>query len=190
MKLQGLTRYLKEYYEASIFDEARLAGSPYECHLHGRRIVKATIKESSVYTLRLAISGEGEVELNKTDIKLLYPASKTQAVQPLIKIDKKVKAMGLEPIVSLKDRNFVKNKSLFPLMIEKNVVFFTLLEGEIIRGLITGFTKYDITVNLKGGIPVTILRHSIHGLRDKTGRSFLKLFQNEARDWQKSPLFA
>jgi hypothetical protein len=111
------------------------------------------------------------------------------SIQGFIKTDEKVRALGLEPIFSPHKRYFVKNKSLFPLMKEREVVFFTLLEGEMIRGLIAGFTRYDITVHLKGGQPVTILRHSVYDLRNKKGRCFLKRFQEEHRDWEKSPLF-
>ena len=74
-------------------------------------------------------------------------------------------------------------------MKEKQVVFFTLLEGEIIRGIIADFSRFDITVNLKGGIPVTVLRHSIYDVENKEGRSFLKSFQEKYRDWEKSELF-
>ena len=83
----------------------------------------------------------------------------------------------------------MKNKSLFPLMKEKEVLFFTLLEGEIIRGIIADFSRYDITVSLKGARLVTILRHAIYDIRNKEGRSFLRSFQEEHRDWQKSPIY-
>ena len=83
----------------------------------------------------------------------------------------------------------IKNKSLFPLIKERRVIFFTLIEGEIVKGLVTGFTRYEITVSLKGGTPVYILRHSVYDLRDKKGRCFLKSFQETHRDWEKSDLF-
>jgi hypothetical protein len=72
---------------------------------------------------------------------------------------------------------------------EKEVVFFTFLEGEIMRGIISGFSRYDITLNLKGGLPVTLLRHSVYDLRNKKGRCLLKSFQEKHRDWQKSELY-
>jgi hypothetical protein len=97
--------------------------------------------------------------------------------------------MGLEPIISPKKRYHIKNKSIFPLMKERAVLFFTLIEGEIIKGIVAGFSRYEITVNLKGGIPVTILRHGIYDLRNKKGRCFLKSFQETNRDWEKNPLF-
>ena len=74
-------------------------------------------------------------------------------------------------------------------MKENEVVFFTLLEGDLLRGVIAGFSRYEITINLKGGVPLTILRHSIYDLRNKKGRCFLKSFQEEHRDWEKSKLY-
>ena len=74
-------------------------------------------------------------------------------------------------------------------MKEKKVVFMTLLEGEIVRGIIAGFSRYEITVHLKGGTAITVLRHSIYDLRDKKGRCFLKSFQDTHKDWEKSELF-
>ena len=71
----------------------------------------------------------------------------------------------------------------------KQVLFFTMLEGELIKGIISDFSRYDITVNLKGGIPVTILRHAVYDLRDKEGQCFLKSFQETKRDWEKSGLY-
>jgi len=187
--LRGLEEYLIEAYGRSIFDRARDSREPWEFHLHGRRIIKAGVRENMVYDLKLDIEGQGRETLPKLQVKCLYPANVAESVMPLIKTDHNVKALGLDPIPEPHRRYFVKNKSLFPLMKERHVILFTLLEGEIIRGIIAGFSRYDVTVNLKGGIPVTILRHSIYDLRDKKGRCFLKSFQESHRDWEKSDLF-
>jgi len=188
--LLGLKEYLDEAYTNSIFDQALDSKQPWGFHLHGYRVVRARILENLAYDLKVDIENREEEDLPKILVKLLYPAGVTESVMPLIKMDKKIKALELSPILSPTRRYFIKNKSLFPLMKEKQVVFFTLLEGEIIKGIIAGFSRYDITVNLKGGIPVTILRHSIYDLRDKKGRCFLKSFQENHRDWEKSDLFA
>jgi hypothetical protein len=187
--LAGLQEYLDEGYSCSIFNRALDSREAWEFHLHGHRIIKAGIRENMVYDLKLDIEGQGEETLPKLEVKLLYPADLAESVRPLIRTDNKVKALGLDPIPEPRQRHFVKNKSLFPLMKEKHVTLFTLLEGEIIRGIIAGFTRYDIAVNLKGGIPVTILRHSVFDLRDKKGRCYLKSFQETHRDWEKSDLF-
>ncbi|HKI48129.1 MAG TPA: hypothetical protein VKA69_02310, partial [Desulfobacteria bacterium] len=130
-----------------------------------------------------------ESVLSKTDVKILYPIEISDKVRSLIKEDPKVSKLSLEPIIAPALRHHIKNKSLFPLIKERQVVFFTLLEGEIIKGLITGFSRYEITCSLKGGLPVTILRHAVYDLRDKKGRSFLKSYQEKRKDWRKSSLY-
>ena len=187
--LLGLKEYLEEGYEHSIFDELFESQQLWEFQLHGHRTIRARVAENLTYDVKVDIEGQGEEELRKIDIKFLYPAEVAAAVGKLVKIDKKVKARGLEPLVSPKDRDFVKNKTLFPLMKDREVLFFTLLEGDSLRGLVAAFTRYEITLNLKGGIPVTILRHSIYDLRNKMGRCFMKLYQEKHRDWEKSDLF-
>ena len=187
--LVGLKEYLDEAYNSSIFDQTLDRKQPWELYLHGHRVVRAIILENLTYDLKVDIKGQGEEVLPKIQIKLLYPPDVAESVRPLIKIDEKIRALGLSPILLPTGRYFIKNKSIFPLMKEKHVVFFTLLEGEIIRGIITGFNRYEITVNLKGGMPITILRHSVYDFRDKKGRCFLKSFQEKHKDWEKSDLF-
>ncbi len=187
--LLGLEEYLKEFYNKSIFEQVLDPGGPWEFHLHGHRTIRGRVLENLTYDLRVGTEARHEQVLSKVEIKLLYPAHLDESVRPLIKIDAEVQKLGLGPILSPRQRYFVKNKSLFPLMKDQEVVFFTLLEGETIRGIITDFSRYEITVSLKGGIPITILRHSIYDLRNKKGRCFLKSFQEEHRDWEKSRLF-
>jgi hypothetical protein len=187
--LLGYKEYLDVAYRRSVFEQALASQQPWELHLHGQRVIRARVVENSTYELKLAITDQGEEVLPKIQVKLLYLAERSAAVRPLLKGDKKIQALGLSPLITWKERHFVKNKTLFPFMKESQVVFFTLLEGEIIRGLIVEFSQYDITVNLKGGVPVVLLRHSIYDMRNKEGRCLLKAFQDEHRDWEKSPLF-
>ncbi len=187
--LLGLQEYLDETYHLSVFDEVLESKETWEFHLHNHRMVGARVKENLTYDVRLDIEGGGEELMPKTDVKLLYRQESSESVRPLLKTDKKVRELGLEPIIPPSKRHHIKNKSLFPLMKERQALFFTLLEGEIIKGIVAGFSRYEITVNLKGGIPVTILRHSIYYLRDKKGRCFLKSSQETRRDWEKTNLF-
>jgi hypothetical protein len=186
--LVGLQDYLDQHYQRSVFDEAYDSGMPWEMHVHGHKILGVRILENLPYDVKADVEGTPQL-IPKTDIKLIYPATVAQQVRPLIKAEKKVVHLGLLPIRSPSRRHHVKNKSLFPLMKDREVLFFTLLEGEIVKGIIGDFSRYEITVNLKGGIPVTILRHAIYDLKDKRGRSYLKTFQETHRDWEKSPLF-
>ncbi len=151
--LLDLKEYLDEVYTNSIFDQTLDSKQPWEFHLHGDRTVRARVLENLTYEVKVDIEGQGQEDLPKLQVRLLYPAGPSELVSPLIKIDKKIMALGLSPIPSPERRYFVNNKSLFPLMKEKQVVFSALLEGEVIKGIIASFSRYDITVNLKGGIP-------------------------------------
>ena len=187
-ELIGLKEYLAENYDQSIFDQAVESEQAYMLYMHGQNNVQAIIRENLIYDVKADIEGKEDI-IQKIEIKFLYPAELNESVMPLLKEDKRVKDLGLEPIPRPNARFFFKNKSLFPLMKEDEVVFFTLLEGDLIRGVISAFSRYEITVSLKGGIPLTILRHSIYDLRNKKGRCFLKSFQEERRDWEKSKLY-
>ena len=187
--LSGLQEYLKESYSTSVFDQACESRAPWESNLHGHRIIRAEIHKNLVYDLKIKSADTDESVLSKTDIKILYPLEISEKVRPLLKTDTQVVKAALEPIIAPALRHHIKNKSLFPLMKERKVASFTLLEGEIIKGLITGFNRYEIICSLKGGFPVSILRHAIYDLRDKKGRSFLKSFQETRRDWKKSALY-
>lgn len=187
--LEGLQDYLDEYYDLSVFDRALDSNTGWSLHLHNHRIVRARVLENLTYDIRCEVEGEGEQTIQKVEVKCLYPSEGSDAIAPMIKTDKKVADLAMEPLFSPHKRFFIKNKTLFPLMKEEEVLFFTLLEGERIKGLLAAFSRYDLTVNLKGGVPVTILRHSIYDLRNKKGRCFLKSRQETLRDWEKSPLF-
>ena len=169
----GLKKYLEDNYETSVFDQAMNDSSPWVVHLHGRKIVQARIMRNLIYQIVLSTEDGPKKEIDKTSIKLLYPAIHAQAAGKLIKWDPKLKANPIEPIIFPKDRHHIKNKTLFPLMQQREVLFFTLLEGEIVRGVLLAFSRYDLTIGLKGGIPV-VVRHGVRDVRDKQGRCYLK----------------
>ncbi|NNF99590.1 MAG: hypothetical protein HKM93_09450 [Desulfobacteraceae bacterium] len=187
--LEGLKRYLEQQYETSVFQSAFEDRMARYWFLHGDRVIQASVSDNQTYDVELDVEGQGKQVSPKTDIKMVCSTDDLASVRSLVKTDEKVKSIKNGPIISLKDRHFIKNKTLYALMAEKQVVFFTLLEGEIIRGLIGGFTRYEITVNLKGGVPLILLRHGILDLRDKKKRCQLKAFQHVHRDWEKSGLF-
>lgn len=190
MPLAGLKSYLETNYEKSVLDEANSRLEILNFYCHANESFNATVKENMKYDVLLKIEGSGEEKLvTKHDIKFLHSEQVSDSVSTQVKIDQQVKKMRLEPTENLALRNHVKNKSLYVLMKEREVLFFTLMEGEQLRGIIQDFSKYEITLLLKGGIPVTIFRHSIYDLRNKKGRCFLKRFQEKHKDWKKSSIY-
>lgn len=188
-ELKGLRNYLDASYDDSIFDTITSSQKNWSFHLHGQQVITGKLLENQQYDICIGWDDK-ETCVQKTEIKLAYPHHMAERILPLIKKkDKKVAKKQLEPIIEVRNRHFIKNKTLYPLMMGKEVVYFTLLEGEIIRGIITGFSRFDITMGLKGGVPLTFFRHSIFDARNKKGRCLLKTTQQISRDWKKSALF-
>ena len=188
--LSGFTEYKRSHHTQSVFNTAMASNSPWRIHLHGQPPVTARIVENDKYDIVIASEEAGQCTIKKLFVCFLYPPDMQEKILPLIKkTDKKVEKMNLEPTENLKERHFVKNKTLYPLMKEREVLFFTLLDGTIIRGLVQGFSMFDITVGMKGGVPLTFLRHSLYDVKNKAGRCFLKSVQETSQDWKKSDLY-
>ena len=187
--LAGLKEYLDVNYDGFALDKAASQGTWHVFHLHGRRIIPACIVENHTYETTLEDENGHRIPVHKTDIKFFHSMEEALEIAEKIKINSSVRSMGLEAIYSTKGRNFIKNKTLYPLMLDREVLFITLLEGEILRGVIQSFNRYEIQLSLKTGLPITILRHALYDVRNKKGRSFLKSVQNTQKDWKKSQYF-
>ena len=187
--LKGFKEYLGADYAASIFDETVGNGNTYVIHCHEHRIYSARFIENLKYEVKIMTQGGEEIILKKIVIKMIYPVEHAGAFTHLIKEDESVKNMRLGYYDAPSKRRHIKNKTVYVQMKERQVLLFTLLEGEIIRGIIDKFSKYEIVIHCKGGIPVVILRHAVYDVRDKKGRCYLKSFQQLHKDWQKSELY-
>ena len=111
--LAGLKDYLDTMYARSVCDQALASHTPWLLHLHGQRIVQASIVANRTYDLTVAMADAGQEELPKIQVKCLYPVELSAAVRPLIKVDKKVAGLGLAPILEPDKRHFIKNKASF-----------------------------------------------------------------------------
>jgi sRNA-binding regulator protein Hfq len=188
-QLLGFKDYLAAHDADSVFTDLLASAQVWIFHVHPKRVIRARVVGVEPYMVTLAPE-EGEAEtLSKHDIHFCYAPEDAAAVEKLVKADKSVQALALSPALSPRDRHFVKNKTLFPLMEERVVLFVTLIDGSVIRGLVVGFSRYEIQVSMKGGVLVTLLRHSLYDLRDKDGLCYLKSVQEQRKDWRKSALF-
>ncbi|RME54347.1 MAG: hypothetical protein D6795_04320, partial [Deltaproteobacteria bacterium] len=168
--------YKKEHDARSELDRAFLEKQPIKIGIYGHEILEGLIEEIAPYELVFRDIQDRRHEMQKLRIKFFCDAKiETKTLEKLIKPDEEVRALGLGPIVAPKLRNHIKNKVLFPLMQAREVVFFTTLEGDVIRGIVEGFSRYEIRVRMKGGTPIVLMRHAIYDARDKARKiSYLK----------------
>ena len=120
--LAGLNDYLIKNYPNSAIDEAVASQGLYCLHLHGGTTMQGNITANTTYDIEVTTPDGNRRELPKIQIKMLYPAEYAQPVQAHITIDEALQTQGLDPIVAVKQRNFIKNKTLFVLMREQEAL--------------------------------------------------------------------
>ena len=184
--MNDLNKYLEEHYQKSVFDQIEKNRETWVFHLHGNRVISGTVKTNKRYDIIFEFGNGVEKEIPKHNIKFLSLEEDASEVSKGLKADEKVKKEKLDPIVDLEKRHHIKNKTLFPLMQERVLLFFTTLEGDVLSGIVGGFTRYEIQVLGKKGIPVTLLRHAVYDVRDKRKKSYLKKVVEERKKTLKS----
>jgi len=185
-KMNDLNKYLEENYQKSVFDQMEKDRETWILHLHGNRVISGEVKTNKRYDIIFQSENRVEEEIPKHNIKFLCLEKDAREVSKGLKAEDKVKKKKLEPIVNPENRNHIKNKTLFPLMQERALLFFTTLEGDVLSGIVGGFTRYEIQVLGKKRIPVTLLRHAVYDVRDKRKKSYLKKVVEERKKTLKS----
>jgi sRNA-binding regulator protein Hfq len=172
--LKGLREYLKENQMTSVIARENGKGSTWTFSLHDERRVSGRITCNETYEFTLAGPDGSEEKIHKVNVNFFCSESDQVQVLKQVKQADKEKKGSEGPHFSPRYRHHVKNKSLYPLMNRQEVLFFTLLGGEVLRGVIKEFSRFEINLHMKRGVPVIILRHSILDVRDKKNQCFLK----------------
>ena len=172
--LAGLEDYLAAHQRDSIF--AREAGrdTSWCLFLHGDQRRKGKILGDETYEIGFVTQEGGAEKIHKVNVKMLCEAANEGEVLGRLKTNEALKEAPEGPHFGPRYRHHIKNKTLYPLMNRREVLFFTTLEGEVLRGVVTGFSRFEINLSMKGGVSVVLLRHAVFDVRDKKGRSYTK----------------
>lgn len=181
--LEGLKNYMEGHQNDSLFARESGKETTWCFFLHDGREVIGQIKKNEPFEIDL-FTKEGALErIHKVNMDFLCPEAVREEVLRQTKKDETVVKKAQGPHFLPRFRNHIKNKSLFPLMNRREVLFFTLLHGELLRGIVSGFSRYEINLSMKRGVPVVILRHAVFDVRDKKERSYLKKAVEETGEY-------
>jgi sRNA-binding regulator protein Hfq len=172
--LKGLKEYLGEYQMDSVFVREEGMDDPWTFFLHDGGQVTGRIAANEAYEFQRVGADGSQEKTHKVKVNFLCRESDQGEVLKQMKRAEKVNAEAEGPHFCPRYRHHIKNKSLYPLMNRKEVLFFTLLGGEVLRGVVQGFSRFEIFLRMKRGIPVVILRHAVLDVRDKRNQSYLK----------------
>ncbi len=128
--------------------------------LYGKRI-EGIINRRLTYTL--VVLADGDVHhLEKFNIKYMYKKDEMSHVIQDIEVDAGLKAQNLVSIVHKSERFQVDDRVLARCRREKIPTCLTLRGGEMITGVISWFSQYEIKMLLAHGGSVVVFRHGLH----------------------------
>lgn len=170
----ALERYRKEHEGDSIFEKECGSGAAWCFFLHGQKQLTGTIVRNEKFECDVADSQGVEQRIHKVRVKFACPAGVTEEVERLLERNETVAARKEGPHFLPKYRHPIEDRVLFDFMNSRQVLFFTMLEGEVLRGILRGFSKHEIRLGMKRDVFVVLLRHGVYDVRDKRGRSYRK----------------
>lgn len=148
-------RHGRAYVQKQIRKKTPMVFELYGGHIEG------IINRRLTYTLVLLTDGEAH-HLEKLNIKYMYKKDDTSHVVQDIEVDAELQAQDLVSIVHKSERFQVDNRVLARCRKEQIPVRLTLRGGEIITGIITWFSQYEVKMFLAHGASVVVFRHGLH----------------------------
>ncbi len=156
---------LQKYFHRSCLEESLQSGARIALGVHGHTKVLGRVIENNKYTILFQPDSGGDpVELHKTRIKFAYDPTQYKLLKKHLKIDKKVKALNLEPIINPRNRYHFKNLVLQQAMDEHREVQVVTLEGDTFKGHVEWFGRWEFGLKFKGGVRATLFRHAVYRL--------------------------
>ncbi len=158
--------------ERSVLIEREGSPDALTFHLHGDRRLTATVLKVDRYDVLLQPhSRDGQAEaapelVHKLQLKLAFDPRDYKMVRKGMKRHKVLQKQPLAPIERPQDRYGCSDKRLFRYVDGEVQVQATLLEGEILRGALTWFSRFELGMSVKGGGAVVLFRHALHDLRE------------------------
>lgn len=161
---QVLARRRLEEHRSANRDRTCLAtGNVLALVLHDGRTVKGAISEAEPYTFRIQ-SGEQAEEIHKLQVKYGYEPDDWKKVKKGVRQDKKAAREAETPAVRPQDRYSCSDRRLFGYLDQETEVVATLLDGDVLRGVVTWFSRYEFGLKLRTDVEVTVFRHSLRDL--------------------------
>jgi hypothetical protein len=133
-------------------------------NLFGRGWVPGRVQAARVYDFDfLADGAEKPEELFKHDVKAVGRAANLTAIRAAARFIPTIQSEGLAATANRGERIRPPDDLLLRLLEESRDHDFVTRDGEIIRGRVASFGRWDVDVNLPDGGPtVTLMFHALH----------------------------
>ena len=164
-----MEQHRKANMNRSCLDEAQASGESLVFWLHGQRRVTAKVVSAEAYQVVVHEDGQAEPEeVHKLQFKFAYAASDWKRVRKVLKKDKALTKEPKAPIERPQDRYTCSDKRLFRYVDAGTTVDVLLLEGELLRGQVAWFGRYELGLKIKGDVHITVFRHALERIGEST----------------------
>lgn len=130
--------------------------------LHGGVTVKGRVIAVEPYQVVMEEDGNPEPQpIHKLKLLYAYPPEAWKAVKKVVKADKRQSREAEPPAVRPQDRYSCSDRRLFGYMDRDVDLAVTLLSGEVLRGHLAWFGRYEFGLKLRTDTEVTVFRHAL-----------------------------
>lgn len=156
---------LETNYARSCLETSQAEGVPLGLALHGHKRLRGRVLSVEKYTFQFLEDGSADpTEIHKTLVKYGYDPADFKQVRKAHSVDNQTKKQALEPIVRVKDRHHFKNLTLQKAMDAGSSVEVTTLEGDVFRGQVLWFGRWEFGLRVTSGTDITLFRHAVFRL--------------------------
>ena len=153
-------RRMKEHRAENQDRTVLTVGSTVALAQFGSTETRGEITEVKPYAVMVQPETGEPVEIHKLDVRYVYDVKEWKGVK---RAAKKAKQRDEEarPASRPQDRYTCSDRRLFSYIDKKVEVNVTLLDGEVFRGVIRWFSRYEFGLVIKGDVEITVLRHAL-----------------------------
>lgn len=127
------------------------------------RVVKGVVTALEPYTFTIG-EGDAAEEVHKLEAKYGYAPGAWKAVKKAVRSDKKADGEA-RPATRPQDRYSCSDKRLFGYLDRRDEVQISLLDGDVLKGVLTWFGRYEFGLMVKGDVEVTVFRHALRSIK-------------------------
>jgi sRNA-binding regulator protein Hfq len=138
--------------------------------LHDGRSLKGKVVAVEPYQVVFQPDGAEPETLHKLKLLYTYSPDDWKGVKKGVRIEKKGPANPTEePAVRPQDRYSCSDRRLFGYLDRLVEVSVSLLDGQVLRGHLTWFGRYEFGFKLRSDVEVTVFRHALRDIQQATG---------------------
>ncbi len=154
-----LAEHRGSHRERSCLDDAAASGEALTLGLVDGSSVKGPVQAVDAYTIRVG-EGAAAKEVHKLQASFAYASSAWKAAKKALRTDPALAKKGLRPSLRPQDRYNCSDRRLFRYVDTACEVQVTLLDGTLLRGVITWFSRFEFAVRVKDA-EVFVFRHAL-----------------------------